>query len=733
MQRGCLMRGCHRQHICWASFLQVLVLCCVVLVPPSRCENPNDNALREAKEGASPAAAFGRPYEVDNGVCPDVSFHFFVSSAMGLASSTRALSTCTTRPYSTIFDDVQLARQARESTDTFSTGLWRLTHGNTEELVFYDNAPEFLSLRAEMGAWVRANSTVGMNPSAYEAVVRGADAVLGLNASLFNAPFVELPPSLASLSGTAQINWTQRFHECRNSSRCIQQVAQDAYRLHANSSLRAAPHMIVSNTTFTRAQKYYETAVFPSTIVRTFNLDPATTSSSFDRNLKELLRSVQQMWDDVVREVAEEAEGTRDEGSGRTSPIPAPYLLFLRETDITGPERPETKRLGFVDPAYPRPSRHSGMRLQALRRILPMAVVYQTSADCTTCDLFNGAFDILPAVYKRMCSRGYRSIVSCSPVTLFIRTTHVRPFQLLPSMELYARLAYSRRAVLRVADLNLRHVQKGDDHSDDYSVEDGVNRQRRGATDEEDDADEDTHGSLFYSLQVKYGKWSTGIEDEVRPRTQFQPYRIPLRLQQNVGTVEEAVVGIIGHLVENGVIQFLFLDPEEVSQIAMENERVKKMLRAQEKQQQQQQDGLNGTRGQTNDEAESKSASSSNASTAFSHSPLSSNPEDHPQYRKVVSFQDLATKLVSAHTRAVFGDLRHVPPHSIHRGDSVGDAIKLSSPSPPWGALSWVFRVPHAAWALLFSGVERPLYVTVFVLLCLYQRWWNRWQRVSYW
>ncbi|KPA86066.1 hypothetical protein ABB37_00334 [Leptomonas pyrrhocoris] len=642
---------------------------------------------------------------------------------MGLASSTRALATCTTKPYSTIFDDLQLARQDREASDTLSSRLWRLTHGNSEEFALYDNALDFLSLQAEMGAWVRANRTVGMNPSAYEAVVRGAAAVLGLKASLLEKPLVEIPARLASLSDVGQVNWTLSLTQCSNDSSCIQQVTQDAYRLHANASLRAAPHMIVSNATFTRARKYYAQALFPGSIVRSFQLDPATTRYSFDRNLRGLLRAVQQMWDGVTREAEAESKESERRGEGdssRASSIPGPYLPFLRETDITGPERPETKHLTFTDPAYPRHLRHSGVSLQPLQRILPTAVLYQTSADCTSCGLFDRAFDILPAVYKRLCNHNDGSIVSCSPITLFIRTTHVRSFQMLPSMELYARLAYSRRAVLRLADLSLRQDQKKNLHD----TEDGDDTPSVG-------------GSAFYSVEMKYGKWSAGIEDEVLPRTQFKPEFVPLRLQANVATVEEAVVSFITELVGKGVIQFIFLDAEEVSQITAENERVKKMLR--EQQEKQQEDGVNGTREERDKEAISKNSSSSDATA-----PPSPNPEDHPRYRKLVSFGDLAAKLVAAHTRAVFGDVGLVQANPTHRRGSwrrgggslsnAGGAAELSAPAPPpWWASSWMVRVLRAVWDLLFSGIERPLYLTVFALLCLYQRWWNRWHQVSYW
>lgn len=855
-----LRRGCHRHprscqrspSRCNAAVVVVFffVLCsllALLVATPARC------AVHRSADEDIPAASTSvnvthfplhdealTPYDDDRGACPALTFEAFVAAALGFASSTRALTTCSTAQYSTIFDDIYLARRARDATDSLATSLWRLTHGNTNPLALYDNAADFLSLRAEMGAWVRANRTVGMSPSAYEAVVRGAAAVLGHNGSLLHDPVVEVPAdALESRDGDVvrsrgadgvsgvgaatapPVNWTARIQQCRRRSRCIQQVAQQAYRQHANASLRSSPALLVSNATFARAQRYYEHAVFSSTIVRSFQLDPGTTAADFDRNLRDLLRSVQQLWDEVVSEAATEAatpapaaaveafEGqadplrfendvddndSRDNASSQRKPssssIPAPYLPFVRETDFTGPRLPETRRLTRFDPDYPSPSRHSGMRLQALRRILPTAILYQSSPDCTSCDVFDRAFDVLPAVYKRMCSRGYRSIVSCSPVTLFLRTSHVRPFQLVPSLELYARLAHSRRAVLRVADLKFRHEQRGqagegarraaedeenkksemgrgeEEEEEDWGVDDATQseldasaqtaKERSGAKGEEeekesewhddgdgdeDEDDEDTRGSLFYSLQVKYGKFSAGIEDEVRPRTQFQPIRIPLRLQPSVATVEEAVVGIISDLVGSGAIQFLFLDPTEVSQIARENERVKKMLQAQQREKEQQdRQQLNnasssGNESDTTTDSATAKQPSSSSKQEEQQQPPQTNPEDHPKFRKVVSFNDLATKLVAAHTRALFGDVSLVHANPTYR---VGGGGHLSGGSAeashlPWWASSWPFRFPRALWGLLSSGLERPLYLTVFVLLVLYQRWWNRWQRVSYW
>lgn len=676
-------------------------------------------------------------WEKNDGVCPGLSFQSFVASAMGFASSTRALSTCGTTPFSTIFDDIRLARRAREGTDTISAQLHRLTHGNTEELVFYDNALDFLSLQAEIGAWVRANRTVGMSPSAYEAVVRGAAAVLGLNTSLLNTRFVEIPEEDFAMP----VNWTHRMQMCNWSSSCIQQIAQAAYRQHANASLRARPATLVSNATFTRAQQYYEHVVFPSVIVRTFDLDPTTTTYNFDRNLRGLLRAVQQTWDAAVREAEAEAQSNPNF-------IATPYLPYVRETDITGPPRRETWRLASSELAYSRPSRHSGLRLQPLRRIMPAIVLYQTNPDCTSCDILDHAFDILPAVYKRMCSHGYRSIVSCSPITLFLRTTHVRAFQLLPAVELYARLSYARGAVLRVADHNFRQEQQLDGGGEGEERQDGGSGSIRDfeTTAEDDDGDDDsTRGSLFYSLQVKYSKLSSGFEDEVRPRSQFQPIRLPLRLQLDVATVEQAVVNIIADLVGSGVIQFLFLDPDEVTQITRENERVKRMLLEQRQRQEQQNDGNTTEKradNQTASTAPLSGGTDASSTSSSPSSPPSTNLEDHPQYRKVVSFHDLATKLVAAHTRAVFGDVRLVRSprrqHRFHRSSgssssSLGGDGGDDRENQPWWASLWMFRLLHAVWELLFSGVERPLFVTVFILLCLCQKWWNRWQHVSYW
>jgi hypothetical protein len=740
---------------CFSSLgvLTLVLSVAVLIIAPARSEELYESSFTALHENAalSPVAgSLSLTRAGEDGTCPALPFHLFVASAMGYASSIRALSTCAITPYSTILNDMHLARHTRESAESVTAGLWRLTHGNTEDFALYDNAAEFLSLRAEIGAWVRANRTVGMNPSAYEAAVRGAAAVLGLNGSLLDTPFVELPVALEG--GVTPLNWTNRLQRCRDDVHCIRETARAAYRHHANTSLAAAPTMLVSKLDFRRAQRYYEQAVFSSSIVRAFHLHPATTTRGFSRALRNLLRAVQQTWDAVAREAAEEV----GESEGRAGTVvAAPYLPVLRETDITGPRRPETRRLRHHNPAYPSPSRDAGVRLQALRRVLPTAVLYESNPDCTSCAVFDQAFDILPAVYKRMCSRDYRSIVSCSPITLFLRTTHVRPFRRLPAVELYARLAYSRAAVLRAADLSFFHWRRGGSENKEESVRyndadaDGANGGGGGGAEsfmdtlqsvaeeeEEDDEVDGTRSSLFYSLQLRHGRFGDGMEDEVRPQTQFHPRRIPLRVQPSAATVEAVVVNIIADLVESGVIQFLFLDPREVHQIAWENEQVKEMLLREQQEKQASANGTAGENGTLLPSPSPSSPSSSFAGTAPQQAPSPANLEDHPRYRKVVSFHDLATKLVNVHTRAIFGDVRHVRSHPAHRFDNAkadNNAGVASPSSLLWWTSSWVLRVPRAVLGLLFSGVERPLYITVFVLLCLYQRWWNRWQQVSYW
>ncbi|KAG5466729.1 hypothetical protein LSCM1_00905 [Leishmania martiniquensis] len=638
--------------------------------------------------------------------CPALPLFFYVAAAMGMWSRLDRLTKCPFFGSSTVLDDIRLSREARESDATLLSELWRRARGIREEHVYYDNAAEFIALETEIRRFVRVSHTIGMHPPQYGDVLSAVADILDLNLTAdLLPPHGDGPlPIMADGPGMERVD-----RECEMNPACVQQCVLNEYRRHANRTLEASPHLIVSYATFARAMAYYRKNLVPSVIVRAYDLT-ASPSSSFQQDLAGLLRTVQHMWDSATREAEQEHHDTADKdeeasasaanitasgGSKRPSQsLSQPFLPFIKVTDLTGPPMLSRVLSPFLHNRPEPPSRGSGgIRQRPLHRVLPAAIVYHTSPSCASCEVYGRAFDLLPSLFKSLCNRPHVSMVSCSPLTLFLRTTHTSMFDLVPSIDIYARLVYAREAVLRAADTNGFFFSRGsaDGAVDDYDDDDGAD------------------GARFYSLQSKYRSRRHGIEREVLPRDQFTPIRIPLRQISDATSVEEVLTGMFAELVEHGVVQFSFMGKSQLKRILKKNQEVRERLELRQR------------------EGQGRARNGTGAATASS--PPALNPEADPEYQKVITFHDLATELVSSYTRSHFGDVSlSVSRSQRHRPSRWSTAAASSS----WLSSS-LMGVAAALWDCIWYEVERPVVPVLFLLMCATQLWWNRAEQVTYW
>ncbi|KAG5492020.1 hypothetical protein GH5_00923 [Leishmania sp. Ghana 2012 LV757] len=645
-------------------------------------------------------ALAAQQYAEEHLFCPALPFFFYVAAATGTWSQIDRLVRCPSTRSSTVLDDIKLSREARESGDTLLSVLWRLARGIREEHVFYDNAAEFIALEAEIKRFVRVSHTIGMHPPHYGDVLSTVADILDLNltADLLPSHGDGPLPIMADGPGMEIVDL-----ECEKNPVCLQQRALNEYRRHANRTLEASPHLIVSYATFARAMAYYRKNLVPSIVVRAYDLT-TSSSNSFQQDLAGLLRTVQHMWDTATREVESEHEDTADKdeavaaeeatitdsrGQRRAAPSsPQPLLPFIKVTDFTGP--PQLNRvqpLFFHDRPEPPSRGGGGTRQRPLHRVLPTAIVYHASSSCASCEVYDRAFDLLPSIFKGLCNHPHSSMVSCSPLTLFLRTAHTSMFDLVPFMDIYARTVHSREAVLRAADTGGFFFPR--------SSADGV----------DDDAADDAH---FYSLQSKYRSRRYGIEREVLPRDKFTPIRIFLRHISNVASVEDVLTSMFTELVEHGVVQFAFMRKSQLKRILKKNQEVRERLKHRQR------EGEEDTRNDTD--------------AAAASSPPAPNPEADPEYQKVVTFHDLATELVSSYTRAHFGDVS-LP---ASRRERTRHRTRSTTTSSSW-LLSPLMEAAAALWDCILFELECPLVPILFLLMCAAQLWWNRAEQVSYW
>ncbi|CAJ1992960.1 hypothetical protein conserved [Leishmania donovani] len=646
------------------------------------------------------ASAVQRYVNDEHSSCPALPFSFYVAAAMGMWSRIDRLASCPSTGFSTVLDDIRLSREARTSGGTLLSELWRRARGIREESLFYDNAAEFIALETEIKRFVRANHTLGMHPPHYGDVLSSVADILGLNVTAdLLPPDGDGPlPIMADGPGMESVD-----QECESDPICLQRGALNEYRRHANRTLEASPHLIVSDATFAQAMAYYQKNLVSSIVVRAYDL-MSGPSHSFEHDLAGFLRTVQQMWDAATREVERE-EGNAaakdetvalrganitDSSKGRRAlpSLSQPFLPFIKVTDFTGPPMLNRARSIFFHDRPEPPLRGSGStRQRPLHRVLPAAIVYHTSPSCASCEVYDRAFDLLPSLFKGLCSRPHVSMVSCSPLTLFLRTTQIGAFDLVPSMGIYARLVYSREAVLRTADASGFFFSGGSaDPVDD------------------DDAADDAR---FYSLKSKYGSHRHGIEREVLPRDQFTPNYVSLRQISDGTSVEEALTSMFAELVEHGVVQFAFIGKSQLNRILKKNQEV--LERLEQRRREEEGNAKNGT------------------GAGATSSPPAPNPEADPEYQKVVTFHDLAAELVSSYIKSHFGD---VNPSMTSQEWPRPSAWPTAS---SWWLLSWLINAVAALWDCVWFELERPLVPILFLLVFSAQLLWNRVEQVTYW
>ncbi|ORC92276.1 uncharacterized protein TM35_000044900 [Trypanosoma theileri] len=245
------------------------------------------------------------------------------------------------------------------------------------------NPHDELSLRLEMERWIRANRTVGMFPEAYQFV---KDELMRLTNNLHGD--TENPQGVTHIRATL-----------------------------ANATLADMPWLLVSNKTLRKAHLYYHRYVQQRPIVRVLHLTKDTGTPDMIYNY---LRRVSDWWTETERRVVQDPRAT------------VPFLPRISLDQLVGPA------LSSTDPAtlewlsrrnwtstpikgrkYPK---HRQFLLTPSRIPLPTALVYYYKEDCAVCEVFGVAFDILPLLYRRLCGYGHVSIVSCSPLVIFIRS-----------------------------------------------------------------------------------------------------------------------------------------------------------------------------------------------------------------------------------------------------------------------------------------------------------------------
>ncbi|KAH9601612.1 hypothetical protein LSM04_004865 [Trypanosoma melophagium] len=245
------------------------------------------------------------------------------------------------------------------------------------------NSQDELSLRLEMERWIRANRTVGMFPEAYQFV---KDELMRLTNNLQGDS--QHPQSLTNIRA-----------------------------ILANDTLKDMPWLLVSNETLKEAHIFYHRYVKQRPIVRVLHLTKDTGTPDM---IYAYLRRVSDWWIETERRVLQDPRAV------------APFLPWISLDPLVGPP------LSSTDPAalewlsrrnwtfnsnkgrnYPK---HRQFLLTPSRIPLPTALVYYYKEDCAVCEVFGVAFDLLPLLYRRMCGYGHLSIVSCSPLVIFIRS-----------------------------------------------------------------------------------------------------------------------------------------------------------------------------------------------------------------------------------------------------------------------------------------------------------------------
>lgn len=516
---------------------------CVLLLPlllsTSVCAH--DAAAQPAAPLTTANAAAGE----GAAMCATLSFPMYVAAAVGYFSRPAAFMTCPAAgpSSSSLVDDVRGARLERAASRGVLARLLDITRGDGDADAYYlHHAADFLALEAEVQREVCVLRAMGMWRTHFNAVLNALAAVLRLDQ---DAPLV--PPITA--------NATEE--EVEKSWRGLNRL-----RAAFNRSITAAPHLLPSLQQRERAKVFFRDVVAASVVVRAFEV-PSDGAATVNRDVIALLRVVQRVWNtaqDVVareesREAAVAGEPSGSAGTPGTSPT---YLPTIHFRDFVSTEEYDSDPTDY------------GTR--PLRRQVPSAVIYHACRGGAACDVYNGVFDLLPAAFKTMCGQLSEMLVSCSPVTLFVRVQHDSnatddadaAASATPRLQVYSRVLHSREAVLRSAENAVMLF--------------GASKPHRDVADEV--GDETPH----YGLQfLQRGGPLQSRTAELDPLYRFSGVDVPL-LQVEEGatlSVADAMADVLRRMAEHGILQIGFLSARQAARVKRRNAALEARLQRQ--------------------------------------------------------------------------------------------------------------------------------------------------------
>ncbi|CCW69376.1 unnamed protein product [Phytomonas sp. Hart1] len=527
------------------------------------------------------------------------------------------------------------------------------------------HALAILSLIPEIEMWVRSNRSIGMHPFTYQHVISQIEAFT-------NETIASLLDPMAANFSVDGLNSSQNHPSevyCESAERCFLEKTAPLYAQHARNVLAQKPWLIVKDSVFQKALSIYQAHVYRGTIVRSFSFPTFSKA-----RVEHLLRLVQCLWDRVEEKL--EQQSTRspllpgidlDEVIGPPQPIPNP-TTGVWSSRLTPPPK--------VQVAIPT---HKRYRHHPWKPILPTAVVYRYSDKCKWCDTYGVAFDLLPAIYRRICEHGHRSVVSCSPIILFIRMQETRVFSRLPNI-----LVYSRSTHLRLWDEELlssqwswraREKNRRGDHE-----------RNRNSIDAED---------LLDYMDIDE------LREFLRQPDDFRGVSLPHLYRKNP-EINSVILSILMTLVKHGSIQLRLLSPEELSEIRKSN--------------------------QESMENEEKLKQSNIGASFEEDSPNRSFPSKNVELPKkvknVATIDKCLNSLIEYHMNEMYGNSSQ---------SDAGNKIKNQK-----SAIS--FHSRHSSWhELVWSQMKKPyehvqlFYVILLILLVIEQYRWNRHQKDKVW
>ncbi|CCW62014.1 unnamed protein product [Phytomonas sp. EM1] len=523
-----------------------------------------------------------------------------------------------------------------------------------------------LSLLPEIELWLRANRSIGMHPFAYQHVISKIEAFTNVSITSL------VKPMDANFSAEGLSSFHNKTEEagCESVEMCFWKKIAPLYAQHARNVLSRMPWLIVNNSVFQEALSAYETRVYRGTIIRSF-----TFVTSSEARVERLLRLVQCLWDRVDR---------------RLSWRPPPPLLPWIDLDkVIGPPRRIPKPTADVAGS---PTIATRKALEAIpiraryrhhpwKQVLPTAVVYRYSEKCKSCDVYGKAFDLLPAIYRRICEHGHYSIVSCSPLILFIRMRETRMFRRLPSLSVYARSSHLRDRAEEPSfsqwDWTLKSGGRGGSNEDDNN---------KGSGDTEDALNEIDIDELREFLR--------------RP-DDFREVPVPHLYIENP-KINNVILSVLMTLVKQGSIQLRLLSRQELLEIRKSNREFMEEANR-----------LNQSRKEASPEGDMPNASSD------------TNMGPPKKFQNVSTIDKSLKNLIEYHMERIFDN-------STQQGakwsvEPEKDATSSHSQPSSWYGLAW------SRMTGLLDGIISSFYLILLILLVIEQYRWNRHRTKEIW